>query len=429
MLFMIAAITVLTLAIYVFIYHLSPRWTLIDSFVFGIFLYQAGACFLAWDVGIDDASWIILASSTLCFLVSCIMGGSLRGSIARRIPALQEASGQPMIHLESQLATLSAFLLATVNAVIFFMVVYRFLDLLVEMKPGFLLEIRKQIASGERGFFAPGAIKQLRDIISPAVICFLFIFLHKGKSFSVAAFVLLFSVLSATLIGGQRLPVVILFVSLFLIYAKLNGKGQGKVFLTFGIAVALLMLLLNLMLGRAGEVSGLIDAFTSTIYGLLWRAFLVVPYENYSSIDFLLSAEFDHFDIWLQELSSILPGVKSSLSSELHANLGGSYQGNSVLGAGLSAYMNFGYLGVVLYPLFMMFMIALFEWTVVGLSSRLLYALRILLIFQIPLWYSPFLMLLNGGLVFVFFAGLALVTRFLNQMYRRLRLENKGNSH
>ncbi|MNR30772.1 hypothetical protein D3C85_1482420 [compost metagenome] len=139
----------------------------------------------------------------------------------------------------------------------------------------------------------------------------------------------------------------------------------------------------------------------------------MVPYENYSSIDYVLSLNFDDFAIWMQELASIFPGIKSSLSSDMHAHLGGSHQGNSVLGASVSAYMNFGYLGVALFSVISIFIVYFMEVLVTGLSSRLLYVFRIILFFQIPLWYSPFLMLLNGGLAFMFLTLLVIARKIL----------------
>lgn len=402
--------------IYVVIFLRAKRWTLIDSCVLGLAIYQVGACVLVFDVGLDDASEVILYSSSLGFVVACTLGVVLRFQVVNRLARLDYGFERPLFRLDRQFVKLSAVALVVANIFIIVVIFVRFSDIFISMQGGFLLEVRKQISSGERGFLAPGLIKQVRDIISPAVASYLILFLSKSNGKALGALLVVF-VFGATLIGGQRFPIVVLFLSLGVVYIYLLKKRNGKILnrkrnlYIYGCVMFLIVAMLNLLLGRMDEAGGVFSALLMTLKGLLWRVFLVVPYENYLSIDYVLSLKFDAFDIWTQELASILPGVKSSLSNDMHAHLGGSFQGNSVLGASVSAYMNFGYLGVALFSLASIFVVYFMELLVAGLSSRLLYVFRFILFFQIPLWYSPFLILLNGGLAFVFLTLLVIARK------------------
>ncbi|MBF0676102.1 MAG: hypothetical protein IR163_12755 [Pseudomonas sp.] len=297
------------------------------------------------------------------------------------------------------------------NVFLSYILIIKFLDIFLMMESGFLLDIRKKISSGERGFLAPGLIKQIRDIISPAILCYAIIFFRGRGAFILPATLFTLIVFSTT-IGGQRLPIVILagviFVSLFYYRAK-DWRRKYYFFWIGGFFGLISISVLNILLGRSETEVGFIYSLYNTLEGIVWRAVQVVPFENYASVPFLMEMEFSPFSIWLQELSSIIPGIKSSLSSELHANLGGSYEGNSVLGAALASYFNAGYLGVVIYTLYSILLLAFMELLFIKTRSKLLLALRIVLFFQIPIWYTPFLAILNGGLVFAFFVVLLIV--------------------
>ncbi|WP_273537496.1 hypothetical protein [Pseudomonas sp.] len=402
-------ITIICILFYCAFFIRSRTWLLLDSFFLGVALYQIGACTLLLEVGWDAQSVLIVATSSACFFISCLACAILRKPIAKGVLRLD--SDRSLNKFERPLTIAAMLFLILSNVFLSYILIIKFLDIFLMMESGFLLDIRKKISSGERGFLAPGLIKQIRDIISPAILCYAIIFFRGRGAFILPATLFTLIVFSTT-IGGQRLPIVILagviFVSLFYYRAK-DWRRKYYFFWIGGFFGLISISVLNILLGRSETEVGFIYSLYNTLEGIVWRAVQVVPFENYASVPFLMEMEFSPFSIWLQELSSIIPGIKSSLSSELHANLGGSYEGNSVLGAALASYFNAGYLGVVIYTLYSILLLAFMELLFIKTRSKLLLALRIVLFFQIPIWYTPFLAILNGGLVFAFFVVLLIV--------------------
>lgn len=409
MAYVIFTITIVCILFYCAFFVRSRTWLLLDSFFLGVALYQVGACTLLLEVGWDAQSVLIITTSSACFFISCIACAILRKPIAKGVLSLD--IDYSLNKIERPLALAGIVVLIFANLFLSYIIITRFLDIFLMMEPGFLLDIRKKISSGERGFLAPGLIKQIRDIISPAILCYAIIF-FRGRGGILLPATLFALIVFSTSIGGQRLPIVILagvlFISFFYYRAK-DWKGRYYFIWIGGFLGLISISVLNNLLGRSETEVGFFYSLYNTSEGIIWRAVQVVPFENYASVPFLMKMELSAFSIWLQELSSIIPGIKSSLSSELHANLGGSYEGNSVLGAALASYFNAGYLGVLVYTLYSILLLAFMELIFIKTKSKLLLALRIVLFFQIPIWYTPFLAVLNGGLVFVFFVILLII--------------------
>jgi len=425
--YLILLVTVLGLFVYGFFFYRARQWTLIDSFFLGVSLYQLGACLLILDVGLNGQSELIIKTSSLCFLVTCIASVGVRTRIASSVSAFYNVKHY-LGHNEKFLAKGVILFLIGANALIAYVILTRFSDIFLSMEPGFLLDVRKKIASGERGFLAPGLIKQIRDIISPMVIAFIAMYLTGSRSYFLGGG-LFAAVFFAVIVGGQRLPVIVLggAVLVCLGFYRSNYFSARPRYLALGLFLIFISVTgLNYLLGRI-EGGGILVSLYNTFKGVLWRAVQVVPYENYSSIIFVQKMDFPPFFIWMQELSSIVPGIRSNFSSELHANLGGSYEGNSVLGAALSSYFNAGFLGVILFPLFIILTLFLMELCFLGLRSKVLSAARVVLFFQIPLWYSPFLAVLNGGLAFAFLFFVVLLYKILAgfQRHREIGQEAK----
>ena len=114
-------------------------------------------------------------------------------------------------------------------------VVSAFFSLSSEAGGSWLLDARKAMTSGTAGYFAPGFIKQFRDILMPIFIVALMLMdsneLVKNKHrfiFYSAISVVIVSML----LTGQRSIIVVLFLSLFVAHSfvvKASGEeGKGN---------------------------------------------------------------------------------------------------------------------------------------------------------------------------------------------------------
>ena len=394
-------ITLFPLAYYVGILWKRKSWSLIDSFVFGTALYQVGANILLFKVGVDDYSLQIYYASTFCFYLSVF--GSRWFPAGTRL-SLNTLHLAPNRKLYSQFFIIGYLGCIFLNAFIFTVILYKFSDIIFFEGEWALLDVRKQIAGGERGYMWPGVIKQIRDIITPAVMAYCILFL-RGRTRLYFLFPLVTVSTLAIFVGGQRFPIVVLMLVVSTSYLLV---GQNKILNIFtitntsiAILVLLVLLALNSALGRGDFSTG---GLLSMVINIIDRVFLTVPWENYKVAEFFENANFEMFSIWKSELLSIIPGNRFTLSNEMHSYMGGSAQGNSTLGGAMSGYYNAGYAGVAVYVLLMLGLLSLINAFVERTKSRLLYSLRIVLFFLIPMWYSFFQMFLNGMLVFIFFS-------------------------
>jgi len=422
------ALTVFFTLVYMHSFSLAKNWTLIDSFVIGVGFYQVGACILVYDVGLDPVSYRIILSSSFCYFLATTIGYFFRLRVAD--PSLyQRIYYAPNSVLRSQLFGISVFALVLVNLGILTVIIITFKDLFTDPYDGMLLDVRKQISGGERGYLWPGLIKQIRDIMSLSLICY-GIFFFKSRQSRVAVFLLLACTLAAIVVGGQRFTVIVLFLSVAIaVYVSSQSRtfvrDNKGVFLLLAFASAFAVLALNTALGRSDfSIHGAYQLFA----GIVDRIFYTVPHENYRVAEYFEGLTLPYFSIWTSELASLMPGVRYTLSNEMHAFIGGSSQGNSTLGGALSGYYNFGYAGVFLYVASMILVLYWAEKITALMRSRLLYSLRVVLFLMIPMWYSYFLMFLNGFLVFLLYFFLSvlysLVVTTAKKQRRMLRPNN-----
>jgi len=300
----------------------------------------------------------------------------------------------------------------TLNILIFFIVIFNvaFLILIiknllplvlasfVDGKGTVLLSLRKAIASGEHGYYAPGLVKQIRDILAPAVIGYL-ITREVVKYRKIKVSLVFFSSLVAMIVGGQRSPVMVLILIILFAYISKHKQLLNKknfFYLTFlGL---LLIQALNMLLGR-GESGFSIENLVFTISSILDRIFVTVPKENYHVFSFLLTMKIDAFQLWFSDLQIILPmKTDGSFSNQLHQMLGGSSQGNSVLGLPIDMYINSGLAGIFVFSFIFLVFLTFCELCIKTVNFKPLNQIKIVLMLNLPFIYSPYYFLLNGGL-------------------------------
>lgn len=265
-----------------------------------------------------------------------------------------------------------------------------------------LLDIRKTISSGEAGYFYPGIIKQVRDIFAPALIVWLYLYYY-GKYRALTLVLVAGLILIAMIFGGQRMPVLVLFLAVLIsIFIKKKAEGayisKVKIFF-FSLIPLVLIFCLNVLLGRAGEGEGIFESFFNLVLNLLTRVFATVPQENLHVLPYLSSLDIPAFSLWLSDLSILLPGTQAAFSNELHSYLGGSKQGNAVLGAPVDVFVNAGYIGLVAVPALVFVVLKYLNDILLYKSNPFSIALFIVVFCYLPFCYSLYLFLLNGGLL------------------------------
>jgi len=396
------ALVLTLIPIVYFLYGTLARgsWRLVDSFVVGVILYQLGVCVLLFKVGVDTDSLVIFQTSTLCLFLSVL--SSRWFSFSSKI-SLENLYIPYYQKIYFQLFIIGYFGILLLNVIIFSVIFLKFKDLLLSGEPGALLDVRKQIAGGERGYMWPGLIKQIRDIITPAIIAYCILFLN-GRNRYYFLIPLVIACLMSVFIGGQRFPLIVLILVIVTSVLISDSKAIKELFTLNNIIKVLLVLaiilLLNSFLGRG---SFTVMGFVAMVGGLFERMTLTVPLENYKVASYFKENSFSMFSIWTSELASLIPGNRFTLSNDLHAYMGGSNQGNSTLGGAMSGYYNAGYIGVVIYVVAFVGLLSLMDYLIKKSNSRLLLSLRVVLFFLIPMWYSFFHVFLSGSLVFILF--------------------------
>lgn len=277
-----------------------------------------------------------------------------------------------------------------------------------------LLVARKAITSGSEGYFAPGYIKQFRDILIP-IFLIAIMFTHANTRMSLTTklifLVSLGSAVLAMLVSGQRLVIIILLVTLFMgrhYYAKIRlQRDPQKKNKRTGQLVLISALLLfyggsTILLGRVTEDASLSESILGLAGGFFERVFLASPSENMTTYRFWGAIGPTMGDSWVGELGTILPGMKGfSLANQLHSLMGGSEEGNSPLGLPVDVWFAWGWTGVLIIPFFYAIFWGFLDMVLMSERSPLFGALKIYLALAAPIMMSPYGFILYGGAVAV----------------------------
>ncbi len=268
------------------------------------------------------------------------------------------------------------------------------------------LELRKAITSGREGYLAPGYVKQFREVLLPAALVLLIPRTRRWGTLVVAG--LGASGLGAALLSGQRFAVLVYLFALGVgVFLRVRvRRGARLVVLTlFGTGGFAAFLAVTVILGRADIDQGTGELIVTGMTNLIDRMVTTVPGENLNGYAVWSQWAPTHGASWMADLSSMLPGVQRGLSGELHQLLGGSEEGNAPLGLPADIYLAWGGVGVVLAPALFLVVLAWCERVLLERSVALGRSLRLVLFPLSFTWYSPFLFLLNGGLVLLATVG------------------------
>lgn len=374
---------------------------LVDAFFFGIFAYYLGSLiaflfldqFLNYGTEVIELSSIAFFSSTIYFYF-----------IKRKSFVLKNFGDSKNLNL----IFLVFFFIVSFNF-LFSILIYRDFFMgnsLSQILSGDLLYVRKMITSGDSGYYFPGLIKQVRDILAPTFLIYLFIRFPKVQWPKII--VLIISSCLAIFFGGQRGPFIVLLYAILvgqtinnMHYLK-NLKINYLKFILFGITGLIVLINLNQILGRSidEEIGGSGFLFNGIVQ-LFYRFFVEVPASNIIIYQFVVEQNFVFGELWLNDLKTLLPGPGVSFSNEIHSQLGGSYEGNAVLGLPLSSYINFGIAGVILVPIIFMYFLNYVDTKIFEINSPSLISIRYVMLCFLPLSYDPTIFLLNGGIVFL----------------------------
>lgn len=227
-----------------------------------------------------------------------------------------------------------------------------------------IIELRLDFATGADGYFAPGYVKQIRDILLPLSALLVLFSIPRSPRRLILLFLLIVPTVAILIISsGERGPVLVFLLST--IYAA---------FLSVHLGVAskrtIVVPLLTVAVVGGLIFSALTSTYTTRQYEdtsagniLLDRLVTTVPAENSASYTVWQSGAPYAGAGWIGELSTILPGKRVVLSTLLHEELGGGDKGNSLLGMWVDVFFNFNWvLGVVVSLLMGVFFAAYGHW-------------------------------------------------------------------
>lgn len=289
---------------------------------------------------------------------------------------------------------------------------------------GDLLQARKAITNATEGYLAPGFVKQFRDLIAPVLLAAIVLIALRKRISGIKFIVAIGSALAvfvAMLLTGVRSNIFLLFLTLFLAFwfvqrirrpstqtKSRQRRGSSRRSIVF-IGLALVTYgALTILLGRIDADNPGIDLVFSLFGNLFDRIVLAVPRENALSYEFWSSLQGTTGEFWRADLVGALPGNQGmTLANLIHAYLGGSIEGNSVLGMPADVWVNWGWGGLVVLPAIYAVFISAFDSGLTRMRSPLAFGVKVMLAVALVKIYSPFGFLLYGGAVaiIVFFGA------------------------
>lgn len=279
-----------------------------------------------------------------------------------------------------------------------------------------LLAARKAITNSTDGYFAPGYVKQFRDLIAPILLTAIMLLSTRkrlsGPRFLLAAATLVV-ILVAMLLAGVRSNIFLLFVAFILAFwfiqqvrqrrrgnvRKPRKRGSMRNIALIGAGLFAYGTL-SVLLGRLEAGGSPFTLAFNVVFNLFDRVVLTVPRENILSYELWSSLQSSSGEFWRADLMGVLPGSRGvALSNLLHNYLGGSIEGNSVLGMPADIWINWGWGGVVVFPLIYALFITLIDVQLTRFRSPIAFGVKIIFATVLVQIYSPFGFLLYGGAV------------------------------
>ena len=404
----IVAMSVALLALFLLVVFLLGRasgsvvkWRLYEALLFWHTLTWIGACVLL----VIEPTGSIATFSTIVSIsqISCIAGALFAAASASTAPV---ALIRPMSSLEQTIAVGISLVSALVCLAFVVAVLHNEqLGLMlasVITGDGNFLEYRLTMSTGDAVYLAPGYVKQFRDVLLPASLLALAAFGNPRRPWFVTVLGIIGA--SAAVLSGER-SVILIYVFMFGAIFALKPRRTARARWVVPTIVAVLLfgafMGATVLLGRADTEGGGLSLLSESATSLFDRLVLTVARENAGGFLVWGPMAPTWGATWLSDLSTILPGTQSGLSNELHDLLGGGPQGTSPLGLPSDAFLAWGFAGVALMPFLYCVGLQRADEALLHSELTLPRALRVIMVPLSFAWYSPFLFILNGGIILV----------------------------
>jgi hypothetical protein len=244
--------------------HIGP--SLLDSFVIGLCLFALGSI-LVWIEGLAESESVMrMAISTA---LSGILGASLWSYLlASRVARLKFFADAKQFSADANehFTITVGFAISTLVSLILLVAVFFHPHIRTLLLDAFLLgadglnEARIAISSGTDGYFAPGYVKQFRDIIVP-ILCVAAILCDGTYRYRSLVYVAIIVAVATTVISGQRL--VIIQYALCLGTAFLIDRFSSRPKFASLVVVGSLLLVLVGAVGLMSKMLGRLDVALS----------------------------------------------------------------------------------------------------------------------------------------------------------------------
>ncbi len=255
------------LAMFLLFGIMRPRWrnvgpSLLDSFVIGLSLFAVGSV-LVWIEGLPNAEAVMRIGISVA--ISGLFGASLWSFLfSSKIAGLnffahaKQFRADPTEHFVIS----TGFVVCSLISLILLIAVFsheHIRSLLIGaifQNSGALNDVRNIVSSGSEGYFAPGYVKQFRDIIIP-ILCAAAILCdgtYRHRGLVLAALLI---ALAATFISGQRL-VIIQYILCLVVALLIDRFSPRRHYTSLWGGVILLLVLLG-SLGAMTKLLGRLD--------------------------------------------------------------------------------------------------------------------------------------------------------------------------
>ncbi|MGE5563257.1 MAG: O-antigen polymerase [Bacillota bacterium] len=280
-----------------------------------------------------------------------------------------------------------------------------------------LLQARKAITTGAEGYFAPGIVKQFRDLLVPILLsATILISTRQRLSTGQKAIVTIagVSALTAMLLSGVRSNLFLFFIALYVAYAvaqRVYGKmsrRKKRLQILFVLAAVGLYGVLTVLLGRVDAYESRSSMTLDVLGNLADRIIVTVPRINIDTYLFWVNLGPSYGAQWLADLRGILPGAPDvTLYNVLHQYIGGSLEGNASLGLPVDVWINWGWIGVVIFPALYGIFLVYFDCKLAVMRSPIAFGTKIVFALALAKIYSPIgFVLYGGGISILLYLGL-----------------------
>jgi len=375
-----------------------------DSFIAGLALFAVGSSINALQLRSDAADDVaVMAWLALCSSLIGAAAGALWTRSRREFSDFVEASTAALraerLFVRAGLAVSALVCAWFIHAVFSSGSIAALLSLgsLLDDSSS-LLTARKMITAGTEEYFAPGYVKQFRDILIPV---FLSAFVAMNRRFykSIQFWLVVIVAVVAMLMTGQRFILVVLAGTVLVAsYYVVGLRLRALVFA--GLLMTATYGGLTVLLGRLPEGTTPMNAAGAIIGNIVDRAVITVPRQNTLTHPVWKQLGPTMGSSWLDELSGIAPGgARVRFSNVLHSRAGGSEEGNSPLALPIDSWLAWGWGGLLILPLLFSVALSAIDRILLSRDSAIFFGLKVYLAIVVPLFYSPYLFILYGGAV------------------------------